>query len=172
MLDALQCICIPYTERESLPCESAHTCRNTSRSTHTSKSASVLELCQQRTSSPSQAHFSPGCILQQGLRSGLESTHGAGANGAGASSITSPLGRQSKHPQAVTLRWTLHRSYMIYHHHRHHRHDAAHEHIHKNNVITKCSASFSVEPQRLNSPFLYSNSVLCASLPILCSRRC
>ena len=34
----------------------------TSRSTHTSTSASVLELCQQRSSTPSQAHFIPGCI--------------------------------------------------------------------------------------------------------------
>ena len=41
-------------------------------------------------------HFIPGCILQQGLRSGLESTHRAGANGAGASSITSLLGKHSK----------------------------------------------------------------------------
>ena len=69
---------------------------NTSRSTHTSTSASVLELCQQRRSSPSQAHFILGCILQQRLRSGLESTHRAGANGAGPSSITSPLGKHSK----------------------------------------------------------------------------
>ena len=55
-----------------------------------------MELCQQRRSSPSQAHFILGCILQQMLRSGLESTHRAGANGAGPSSITSPLGKHSK----------------------------------------------------------------------------
>ena len=41
-------------------------------------------------------HFIPGCILQQRLRSGLESTHRAGANGAGPSNITSPLGKHSK----------------------------------------------------------------------------